>query len=376
MPYDQFAREQIAGDALRPDDVQAAAAAGFLVAGPHNTTLPANTKMRLAMAQDEMEDLLGSVGQTFLGLTINCARCHDHKFDPISQKEYYQLAASLAGVTHGQRTLRVPLTQAKLDRLIAIDQQLGQLGNTIEKLIGPIRDGLRADRESDHGPLAEKLKKVKPPVATATWEFDGDLQDVQGKLLLEVSGGAIVQDGALVLDGKQAYAASPLLEEPIGEKTLEVWIQLNRLDQRGGGAISIETKDGIVFDAIVFGEREPKKWMAGSNNFARSKSFQASDEEAQAIQQTVHIAMVYQADGTITAYRNGQPYGQAYNAGQLQRFDAGGARLVFGMRHSPPVATRCWLVGSSEPSSPIALYQAKKSNCQPRIRKWATSRAR
>ena len=107
MPYDEFVRLQLAGDILHPDDFNAAAATGFLVAGPHNTTLPANDKMRMSMAQDELEDLVGIVGQTFLGLTVNCARCHDHKFDPISQKEYYQLAATLSGVTHGERVCRL-----------------------------------------------------------------------------------------------------------------------------------------------------------------------------------------------------------------------------------------------------------------------------
>lgn len=340
MPYDEFVKKQIAGDALHPNDVRAAAAAGFLVAGPHNTTLPANTKMRQAMAQDEMEDLLGSIGQTFLGLTINCARCHDHKFDPISQKEYYQLAAALSGVTHGQRTLHVSLSQPQRERLRQIDQSLGATNTSIESIIGPVRDQLRKQRESADVSQAEKLRTTQPPVPTATWEFDGDLRDSKGKLALEASGGAAVQDGALVLDGKTAYAASPLLEEPIGEKTLEVWLKLNTLDQRGGGAISIETKDGIVFDAIVFGEREPKKWMAGSNNFARSKSFQVDAEESTAVQQAVHIALVYRADGTIAAYRNGQPYGAPYNSGGLQRFDAGGARLVFGTRHTPPGGNR------------------------------------
>ena len=50
------------------------------------------------MQQDELEDILGTVGQTFLGLTVNCARCHDHKFDPIAQKDDYRLVAALAGV--------------------------------------------------------------------------------------------------------------------------------------------------------------------------------------------------------------------------------------------------------------------------------------
>lgn len=69
LPYDKFVRRQIAGDVLRSGDFKTASAAGFLVAGPHNTTLPSNDKMRRVMAEDELEDLVGIVGQTFLGLT-------------------------------------------------------------------------------------------------------------------------------------------------------------------------------------------------------------------------------------------------------------------------------------------------------------------
>jgi len=100
LPYADFVRRQIAGS---PTDRNDFSSTGFLVAGPHDTVIPASENMRKSMRFDELEELLGTIGQTFLGLTINCARCHDHKFDPIWQREYYQLTAVMAGVEHGER---------------------------------------------------------------------------------------------------------------------------------------------------------------------------------------------------------------------------------------------------------------------------------
>src|SRR5262249_6718509 len=87
MPFDQFVRLQLAGDVLHPDDADAIKATGFLVAGAYDTAGQAqqSVAMRRVVRQDELEDITGTVGQTFLGLTVNCARCHDHKFDPVKQ---------------------------------------------------------------------------------------------------------------------------------------------------------------------------------------------------------------------------------------------------------------------------------------------------
>ncbi len=337
MPYDEFARMQIAGDALYRNDRDATAAVGYLVAGPHNTTLPANAPMRMAMVQDEMEDLLGSVGQTFLGLTIHCARCHDHKFDPISQKDYYQLAAALGGVTHGERTIRSDLTLSQQQRLSEINRQLQETRDAVNQMLETARLRLLADRTENASSVNVASDTTQ---ATATWEFEGDLYDTQEHLPLTAAGGATLTDGGLILDGKTGYAYSPWLPEPIADKTLEVWLQLTTLDQRGGGAISIETKDGSIFDAIVFGEQEPRKWMAGSNNFSRYRSFDSSTDETEAAQQVVHIAIVFHADGKISGYRNGLPYGSTYQSSGLQRFQAGEARLLFGLRHSPAGGNR------------------------------------
>lgn len=110
LPLDDFARLQIAGDVLGNGDAESMKATGFLVAGIHNTVLGANEVMRKVARQDELEELIATLGQTFLGVTVQCGRCHDHKFDPVTQYDYYRLVATLEGVTHGER----PLEQLKL----------------------------------------------------------------------------------------------------------------------------------------------------------------------------------------------------------------------------------------------------------------------
>jgi hypothetical protein len=102
MPYDEFIRMQLAGDKLKPDDYQGAAATGFLVAGPYPGQITAKTVERIRY--DQLDDMLMTVGGSMLGLTLGCVRCHDHKFDPISQQDYYGLAASLAKTVHGTVT--------------------------------------------------------------------------------------------------------------------------------------------------------------------------------------------------------------------------------------------------------------------------------
>ena len=100
-PYDQFIKEQIAGDAVGAD-----AATGFLVAGQYDIVKSADENTMLTQRQDELADMVNTTGTAFLGLTIGCARCHNHKFDPILAKDYYAVQAVFAGVNHGERPLR------------------------------------------------------------------------------------------------------------------------------------------------------------------------------------------------------------------------------------------------------------------------------
>ena len=92
MPYDQFVRWQIAGDEIAPDDRLAMMATGYLAAGVHSTQITKNEVEK--HRYDEMDDMLATIGTSLLGLTIGCARCHDHKFDAIPQADYYRLLST------------------------------------------------------------------------------------------------------------------------------------------------------------------------------------------------------------------------------------------------------------------------------------------
>jgi len=92
MPYDQFVKWQLAGDEYAPDNNRALMATGFLAAGTHATQITANQVEK--ERYDELDDMAATVGTAMLGLTIGCARCHDHKFDPIPQADYYRLIST------------------------------------------------------------------------------------------------------------------------------------------------------------------------------------------------------------------------------------------------------------------------------------------
>jgi cytochrome c553 len=101
LSYNEFVQMQLAADGLTPDGYEAAAALGFWVAGPHNTVAGVSDAMKETVRQQELEEIASVASQSILGLTIHCARCHDHKFDPIPAEDYYRWIASFSSVGHG-----------------------------------------------------------------------------------------------------------------------------------------------------------------------------------------------------------------------------------------------------------------------------------
>ena len=111
-PYDQFLREQIAGDVIAPNDPRRPSSPpGFLAAGPWDFVGQVETKsdmLKRAARAGDLDDMVTQVITSTMGITINCARCHDHKLDPISQEEYYRLWSVFAGVKRGERDVDPP----------------------------------------------------------------------------------------------------------------------------------------------------------------------------------------------------------------------------------------------------------------------------
>jgi hypothetical protein len=146
MRYDDFVMKQLAGDA-----VGEGLGTGFLVAGPYDLVKGQDALLRLVQRQDELADMINTTGTALLGLTLGCARCHNHKFDPVTQADYYSMQAIFAGVQHGDRALDLaPANAAELSSLDAeIAASRDRLGRFLKRSL--------ASRGGEPGSLREPV---------------------------------------------------------------------------------------------------------------------------------------------------------------------------------------------------------------------------
>lgn len=155
-PYDRFVLEQLAGDAFEEH-----AATGFLVAGPHDIVKGQDKLLGLVQRQDELDGIISSTGATFLGLSLGCARCHNHKFDPVSQRDYYAMQASFAGVTYANRSL--PPTEHRRRQSADLDSRITQLHQEFSALIHTGSGSTDAANDNPSQPPTQ-TPPLKPPI--------------------------------------------------------------------------------------------------------------------------------------------------------------------------------------------------------------------
>jgi hypothetical protein len=146
-PYDQFVREQLAGDALDPNNPEFLIATGFLVAGPKNDVPTISALEKLQTRQDELDEYVTATSTTFLGMTSGCARCHEHKFDPIDMRDYYGLTAVFSGLDRADNVVAIPQKKRQHAAAVAVIQkQIDAAKSQTALLLKQVNDRLPAEK--------------------------------------------------------------------------------------------------------------------------------------------------------------------------------------------------------------------------------------
>ncbi len=155
-PYDQFLLEQLAGDEIRPDDPEARVAAGFQRLGPLRKN--AGNQEVASSRNEVLTEMTNAVGSALLGVTLGCARCHDHKFDPIRQADYYRVQAYFAATHEQDIPVASPEEQAGWKAATdAVNQEMKKIQAAMKGLKGPPRSELEKTLQETEARRPEPL---------------------------------------------------------------------------------------------------------------------------------------------------------------------------------------------------------------------------
>ena len=272
LPYDDFIRWQIAGDVIAPDDPLAVIASGFLVMGPYDLTAYNNgtPDMRAFAREEELEGLVGTVCQTFMGLTVNCARCHDHKFDPITQKEFYQISAAIGGTYHGEERDSPSKSEAIIEkRLKALRDEIEAITkqpktDERERLLGAMQSRLEAvKRLLDGGPVHTAVPKEPGPwhiLARGDYRSPGEVVAPRG--IASVPG--VSPDWELDENSRESERRKKLAEWITDPKNpLTPRVIVNRLWGYHFGQGLVQTPSDFGYQGGLPSHPELLDWLAG-----------------------------------------------------------------------------------------------------------------
>lgn len=256
-PYDRFIVEQFAGDLLGED-----AATGFLVAGPWDQVKSPDPVLTATQRADELHDMVSTTGSAFLGLTVGCARCHDHKFDPIPQQDYYALKACLAGVQHGDRPLHSADTRERERQAAEVRQRLAEVESALIAFEPLAKVGSSATNSVRRAPVNARRNIERFPAVTARRVRFTILRTTDAEPCLDelevYTASPVATNIALASLGCRARASSVfpnseihrlehLNDGKVGNS--HSWIS----NERGQGWVELEFSGPVRIDHVVWG---------------------------------------------------------------------------------------------------------------------------
>jgi hypothetical protein len=221
---------------------------------------------------DELHDMVATTGSAFLGLTIGCARCHNHKFDPISQTDYYAVQAVFAGVQHGERDLKPPDFEERAARAAQLRKKLSQVLNQLsqcEPIARIVEPGSSAEKRWARPPVNARQNTDRfPPIKARYIRFTALKTNEREPCLDELeiySSGDDARNVALASLGAKAAASSTYPDNPMhkldhindGQFGNErSWIS----NEPGAGWVQIELPQAAIIDRVVWGRDRNEKY--------------------------------------------------------------------------------------------------------------------
>ena len=308
QPFDRFALEQLAGDMLPGAARETRIATGF------NRNHRGNSEDGIVAEEYAVEyvvDRVETTSATFLGLTLGCARCHNHKYDPFSQREFYQLFAYFNNVPERGRAMKYgnspPVvaapTREQQDKLARIESGIAALRRKLDDRSGEIEAARDAWKRALPG--AERLYWVPSRGLAACFPLDGasGLKEAGGKVGFRPGriGQAASLDGAACLDAGDVAAFD--IEDPF---TLAAWVYA---DSAPHGSIVTRMVDGPKGKGFGL-ELDQGKVYAHVTSEWKTDALRLVSEETLAPKRWYHLAMTYNgsslAEG-VTVYLDGKP---------------------------------------------------------------------
>lgn len=242
-PFNRFVMEQVAGDVLAPDDREARIATAFLRLAPGSGA--EGPKARF----DDLDDMVSTVSSSVLALTVGCARCHDHKTDPIPQRDYYRLLAVFAGTERRSEAVPTPEEKAASD---ALAESKRKETETLHAQLAELEEEKPEKRDDDEMPAKDF---VGPPPMSRSWR--NRIREAE-KLRTRIS----------ALEGEQSRMASALVA---GEMSSPPKAHLLLRGDPKAPADEVNPGAPVVVSKGEFAEDQPRRlalgqWLTDANN--------------------------------------------------------------------------------------------------------------